>query len=109
IRCVASPEGRHRGPCESQQTIEEGTRPVKTLWRGNWRGSPSPAAFTENGTDPGNFCEVFDGVAFKTNVQPTRSSPPERPPGPPAGTHHHRPYPGLPESPPAPRAGARQA
>ena len=34
---VASPEGRHRCPCDSQPTIEEGTRPVRMVWRGDLR------------------------------------------------------------------------
>ena len=52
IICVASPERRHRCPCESQQTIEAGIRPMRTWWRGDLRGKSSPVFFTEHGTDP---------------------------------------------------------
>jgi hypothetical protein len=55
---VASPAGSQRCPCECQPTVEEGTRPVRTLWHGDWRGSPSPVSFTENGTDPILFASV---------------------------------------------------
>jgi hypothetical protein len=58
----ASPEGSRWYPSISQATIENGTRLVRTVWRGDWRGNPAPVSFTENGTDPGNFGEVCDVV-----------------------------------------------
>jgi hypothetical protein len=56
---VESPGGGHWWPCQRRETIEEGKRLVRTLWRGDSRGSRSPFAFTENGTDP-RYANVHD-------------------------------------------------
>jgi hypothetical protein len=42
----------------SQQIVEEGTRQVRTLWRGDWLEYPAHFSFTENDTDPTSFTSV---------------------------------------------------